>query len=162
MIGWMQSPGSGHRHTVAGEGEYAPFHLESVWWVPAGIDRVWEVLADLATWPTWWPGMRRATLGEDVRHGGLVVQSPLGYQLRLELLLEEEHPPHSARFTTSGDLRGEGSFRAVPTGRGTRMVITWCVVTRNPWLGRLRPLAVGAHAVVMAAGQWGLRRACAG
>lgn len=145
---------------MAGEGEYAPFHLETVWRVPAEVDRVWEVLADLSTWSTWWPGMRRASMGEDARHGGLVVQSPLGYQLRLELLLLEEHPPHSAQFTTSGDLRGTGSFRAEPTERGTRMDITWCVVTRSPWLGRLRPLAAGAHAVVMAAGQWGLRRAC--
>ncbi|QGU06942.1 Polyketide cyclase / dehydrase and lipid transport [Corynebacterium occultum] len=151
---------SPHRHTAAGEGESAPFHFESTWLVPADIDCVWEVISDLSSWSSWWPGVRRSSLGGDGRRGGLVVQSPLGYQLCLDLLLVEKHSPRSARFAASGDLRGAGSFRAETVAEGTRMHITWCVVTRHRWLAWIRPLAVGAHAVVMAAGQWGLRRAC--
>lgn len=149
-----------HRHTAAGQGESAPFHFETTWRVGAGVERTWEVLSDLSAWPRWWPGMRAAHLSRDGSRAALTVQSPFGYRLNFTLDLVDSRPPRTAGFTASGDLRGAGGFRAEPDGTGTRMTIMWCVVTSRRLLSGARPFARLAHGLVMAAGQWGLRRVC--
>ncbi len=150
-----------HRHTAPAEEESQPFHFETTWRVDADPRQVWEVLSDLSSWPDWWPGMRSARMHEDGRRADMVVQAPFGYRLNFTLSLEDSRPPHTAEFSATGDLRGLGDFRAEPDGAGTRMTILWCVVTRSPLLRVARPVAGHAHDLVMAAGQRGLRRACA-
>lgn len=151
---------TGHRHTLPGDGESAPFHFETIWRARADLEDVWEVLSDISSWPGWWPGMRRVEMSEDGLHGDMVVQSPLGYRLGFTLRLEEKHAPRGAAFSVTGDLRGIGTVRLNPEEETTVVTIMWCVVTRRRLLDRLRPMAVSAHNVVMAAGQRGLRRTC--
>ena len=146
-----------HEHILSRPGESTVFHLDSTWWIPAAEDRVWEVLAEISSWSQWWHGMTRS-----LRRDGtawLEVRSPLGYRLNLVLTLLSETPRHSARFTVDGDLRGVGSVLTAAHGSGTRVDIMGCVVTRRRLIGRFRLLARWAHAVVMAAGRRGLRRA---
>ncbi|QGU04229.1 SRPBCC family protein [Corynebacterium comes] len=150
----------GHRHTRPGDGESAPFHFETTWKAGADLGRVWEALSDISSWPGWWPGMHRVEMAEDGLHGDLVVQSPLGYRLHFTLCLVEKHTPRGAAFSVAGDLRGVGTVHLRPAGETTVVTIMWCVVTRRRLLGRLRPAAVAAHNMVMAAGQRGLRRTC--
>lgn len=90
----------------------------------------------------------------------LMVRSPLGYRLRFTIDLVSAEAPYAAELAVDGDLRGVGSLRARRDGDGAELKILWCVVTRRRLVRALRPLASWAHAVVMAAGQWGLRRAC--
>lgn len=145
-----------HQHTPALPGESAAFHFETTWWVPAEEERTWEVLSDISSWSAWWPGMSRShRIGE---RACLVVRSPLGYSLRFTLELVHADAPRGARFMVHGDLRGVGSFTSTPEGDWTRVQIMWCVVTRRRLVGLLRPIARWAHAVVMNAGQRGLRR----
>ncbi|AGF72040.1 SRPBCC family protein [Corynebacterium halotolerans] len=149
-----------HRHTLARQGESAPFHFETTWRVPAEAEQVWRVLSDVSSWPDWWPGMRTARMRGSGDRASLMVQSPLGYRLRFAIALLSSEPPTSAELTVDGDLRGEGSFTAHQDADGTRLTITWCVVTRRRLIGAVRPVATWAHDAVMAAGQRGLRRAC--
>ncbi len=147
---------SEHQHTSSRPGESAAFHFETTWWIPAEEERVWEVLSDISSWSDWWPGMSQShRVGEQA---SLVVRSPLGYSLRFTLDLVEADAPRSARFTVDGDLRGVGSFTGAREGGETRVQIMWCVVTRRRLVSFLRPVARWAHAVVMNAGQRGLRR----
>jgi len=153
-----------HAHTCPGPGESGPFHLLSCWQVSSTAELTWHVLADVAAWPTWWPGVVSAEVVRPGSAGGvgrsavLEVRSVLGYRLSFQVELTSAEAPHRAHLAVSGDLRGTGSWTAEEHDWRTSMQIVWCVVTSRRVLRVLRPVAGWAHGRTMAAGQAGLRR----
>ncbi len=159
--------------------ESAPFHFETTWRTDADAATVWTTLTDIDSWPRWWPGITSARTVED-RHPGspgsigspgstgspgsigpgtrarLEVRSALGFRLRFEVELQLEDTPRSMMFTASGDLSGVGHWSLTEHGPVTTVSILWCVTTTRPLIRLLRPLAPGAHALVMGAGNSGL------
>ena len=162
------------------------FRLVSRWHVDAPVDAVWDVFADPAfTWPSWWPrltadevvatGRRTADRWSRVR---VRVRSPLGWTLRVGLVLESAHEPVSgqagrALMIASGDLVGTAAVvvthlvaplpDADDDGGATEVSLTLSVaLARRDVVGRLLALTptwvlVAAHGVVMRSGERGLR-----
>lgn len=141
----------------------AVFHFVSVWRLPASPQQVWQVMADVEEWPTWWPGITAVTLDNagDAdglgRRGRVVVRSPLGHALRFEVDVVATRRPHEATARVTGELEGSGSWTVEATDHGSTVTIGWDVDLLRPGLRLLaRPLAwpMGlAHRRVMAAGE---------
>lgn len=142
------------------------FRLVSTWDLPVAPDRAWQVIADVADWPTWWPGMSSTAV---VRPGGrdavgqrtaIVVRSPLAFRLRFGVEIIEASAPIFARARVVGDLVGSGTWEIGPTAHGSRATITWHVSPdREPLRSLARPLAgplSWSHAHVMTGGHAGL------
>lgn len=159
------------------------YHLRSTWDVPAPAPQVWQVLADPAfSWPRWWPGLvadtadvvpspsgargpsgtpgfspgPTADVGSRVR---VRFRSPLGYALRLVLVLAEVDAPRRAVLAVDGDLVGTGTVVVAGTTT-SRVDVAWDVATRRRWMNVAAPVLGGAfaaaHGHVMRAGERGL------
>ncbi len=150
----------------------AEYAFVSRWRMPASAERVWAELERMITAPdseavtTWWPAVTVARPALRFARGEmleLLVRSPLGYRLRIRLVLREVSSPWLLTAESTGDLGGRGTVRIERRGDAASViVIGWDVVTRRPWMNRtawvLRPVFVRAHAHVMREGERGLRR----
>jgi hypothetical protein len=145
------------------------YAFTSRWRIPATPEACWTVTERMLRpgGASWWPGVRVAEApialapGEELT---LVVQTPLGYRLRIRLTLGEVSRPHRLVARSAGDLAGEGAVTLAAVGAaGTIVDVRWEVATHRRWMNAtapvLRPAFVLAHAVVMRAGERGLRRA---
>ncbi|MCK6065191.1 MULTISPECIES: hypothetical protein [Microbacterium] len=147
------------------------YDFTSRWRVAAGPPQCWSA-AERMLRPgaaTWWPGVSVAGAPSRMAPGeriALVVRSPFGYRLRVHLTVVSLAPGRRLVVRSDGDLAGVGTVELAPAGAAaTEIIVRWCVSTRRPWMNAtaavLRPVFVAAHAVVMRAGERGLRRAVA-
>jgi len=144
----------------------AAYSFTSEWRVSASADRCWAELERMlvAADTAWWPGMSvpdppsRLAPGERL---SLAVRSPLGYRLRVRLLLTGVVEGRSLEAASTGDLVGAGGILLEPDAARTIIVLRWDVTTARPWMNAtaplLRPLFAAAHTRVMARGERGLR-----
>jgi uncharacterized protein YndB with AHSA1/START domain len=69
---------------------------------------LWERIADVSAFPTWWPWLRRfeaqALEAGEVWH--CTVQPPLPYTLSFAVAIGEVEPPARATATISGEIHG--------------------------------------------------------
>lgn len=118
----------------------------------------------------WWPGVtvpqpvRAVDTGERLT---LAVRSPVGYRLRVALVVTAVTPGRMLTADATGDLRGTGRVEIVPDGADAASVLfRWEVETERAWMNAtawlLRPVFTAAHVYVMARGERGLRRALVG
>lgn len=151
-----------HEHVQSRPGESSAFHFESLWRVNAPIERVWSVLADVDSWPTWWPGLPAAESLDEVLAPGsraqLEVRSPIGLRLNFGIALDDIAPPGFVSFTADGDLRGIGVWTLEQIGPITTISSTWCVTSARTLIRMVRPVSAMMHAYVMRAGHRGLAR----
>ena len=163
-----------HDHVTPLAGESALFHFDERWIVDAGIESVWAVLERVDQWPEWWPGLtaaERVGVGHDeavdisVTPGSrarLLVRAPIGWSLRFTIEVEEVEAPQLIRFQSEGDLRGEGRWTLTASEGVTAIDAMWCVTTNRTLIRAMRPLSGLMHALVMRAGERGLRRRLSG
>lgn len=139
--------------------DFYRFHSE--WALPVSPARAFDILADLGSYPAWWPQVRSVRrVGEDAAE--LVCRSLLPY----ELLFQAAHSAKDAdtgllRATLTGDLEGFASWRIRGTADRSRLSYDQEVVLRKP-LPRmvstvLRPVLLANHEWMMRHGQRGLR-----
>ncbi|MGH9178235.1 MAG: SRPBCC family protein [Acidimicrobiales bacterium] len=132
-----------------------------MWSVEAGVDIVFSVLADVRTYPHWWPEIRSV---DDLGGGRyeMVARSLLPYDLRF---VSEERAdrrrPDVIEATLSGDLEGFARWTIEPQGAGCRLIYDQEVETRKALLKALAPLARPGfrmnHTIMMRHGHAGLR-----
>lgn len=147
----------------------AGYALTSRWRIPAQRADCWAATERMLRpgGRSWWPGVRvsaapaRLEAGEEL---ALVVHSPIGYRLRIRLVLTEVTHARHLVARSGGDLAGTGEVDLVDAGAaGTIVRIRWEVTTRRAWMNAtaciLRPAFELAHAAVMRAGERGMRRA---
>jgi Polyketide cyclase / dehydrase and lipid transport len=138
------------------------YRFHSVWTVDSPPTEVFEVLADLASYPHWWREVRQARrIAENAAE--LRCRSLLPY----ELVFETHHSarePHNGllRARLVGDLEGMASWRVVPDAdSGSRLLYDQEVTVRKPLVRRLalisRPFLKANHELMMRNGQRGLR-----
>lgn len=133
------------------------------WTVPAAPATVFAALERLHEYPTWWPQVRRTNPIDD-QTCELEVRSALPYALRLtahHARKDEDEGVLEARLT--GDLVGSSwwTLRPTPDGAATTVQFAEEVEVHRPLLRRLafaRPVFRANHAVMMRAGERGLRR----
>jgi ribosome-associated toxin RatA of RatAB toxin-antitoxin module len=137
------------------------FVFRSTWTVPATPQRVYDVLADVESYPQWWPQVRRARrLGES--SGELTCRSLLPYDLVFVMHQELEDPDSLVlRARMTGDLNGTSQWTIAPDGDGARAIFDEDVSVGSGLLraaGRLfRPALKFNHDRMMRAGEKGLR-----
>lgn len=128
------------------------------WVLPCPADRVRSVLADLASYPTWWPQVRAVARVDDDR-ALVVARSRLPYTLEL-LLTRVEESDTRLRVDLDGALRGWSEF--VVTGAPSRAVVDYRqeVVLTNAFADLaarpLEPLLRWNHAEMMRGARAGL------
>ncbi len=149
--------------TMAGLTHYT---FKSVWLVNASCDDVFSVLADVWTYPAWWPEIRTV---EDLGDGRfqMVARSFLPYELRFvtqDRAATQVPGVIDARLT--GDLDGFARWTVKALGPGCRIVYDQEVVTHRGLLNALAPIARRAfrvnHSLMMRHGRAGLRTFMAG
>ncbi|NYE93802.1 uncharacterized protein YndB with AHSA1/START domain [Psychromicrobium silvestre] len=147
------------------------YSFRTDWRLPVAPERCWQELVVQHSWRLWWPALRDTDRVETPLLPGselrLTVRSPLGYRLRVSLIVVELATNRFLKVTGSGDLQGQGRayFRAeeLPSGQqGTRLRIFWTVQTTRHWMNLLSPVAAPifgwAHGAVMRDGERRFRR----
>lgn len=131
------------------------------WAVEADPATVFDVLADVWSYPIWWPQVR-AVRFIDEDNGVALIRSALPITMRLTLRrVEQDGADGRLRVTIGGDLIGWSSFDVRDAGAGATIAdYRQQVSVARPLLARLAPLAKPVlrwnHTAMMAAGHRGL------
>lgn len=141
-----------------GTGSYV-FRTE--WRLPGPADRAYDVLADVAAYPSWWPQVRRARRIDEAS-GELTCRSLLPYDVVFVMHRDVEDPAGGIlRARMTGDLTGTTQWTVTADDGGCRAVFDEEVEIDARMLraaGRLfRPVLRLNHEVMMRAGEKGLR-----
>jgi hypothetical protein len=137
----------------------AAFRFTGAWQIAGPPDTVAAALADLGTYPRWWPQILAvASLGP--HQARVLCRSTLPYTLDL-VLTAVRRETRVLETTISGDLEGRVRWVVAPAPGGTRL--SWeQEVTVSGWLAVAsyvaRPLFTWNHQRMMAGGISGLRR----
>jgi uncharacterized protein YndB with AHSA1/START domain len=138
------------------------FVFQSRWRLPAPPRHVYDVLADVESYPTWWPQVRAARRLDDVS-GELTCRSLLPYDLVFRMRQELRDPDALVlRATMDGDLNGTSQWTITPDGDGNSYAVFDENVAVGSGLvhaaGRLfRPALKFNHDLMMRSGEKGLR-----
>jgi hypothetical protein len=159
----------GHVGGGLGDTRRVPLNLyrfRSVWPVDCAPADAFDVLADLGSYPLWWPEVRRAVqVGEE--RAELRCRSVLPY----DLVFEASHHTRDAErrvlvANLEGDLDGTVGWRVEADEPGSRLLYEQVVTVRKPLLRALgpllRPALVANHELMMRHGRRGLRTYLAG
>lgn len=138
------------------------------WTIRAPIDTVFDHIVRARTYREWWPGYESVELApgaEPPRVGSIarmLVRSPFGYGLRLDVEIAELDPPRRLLTVSRGDLAGTGLWEFRTVGGATRARWTWSVESSHPLLNALEPVAKklfeASHNYVSGQGRRGLKR----
>jgi len=142
------------------------YQFRSEWSVDCSPEDAFAVLADLGSYPRWWPEVRRAVRVTD-ECAELRCQSLLPYELVFQARHNARDPEAGLlRADLVGDMDGVVSWRIFGDGGGARLVYEQEVIVRKPLLRRLallgRPFMLANHELMMRNGQRGLRAYLAG
>ena len=135
--------------------------FRSEWRLPATPEEVYAVLADVETYPDWWPQVRR-TRRIDAQSGEVVCRSLLPYDVKFVMHRDVEDPAERVlRARLEGDLTGTSQWTITADGAGTVAVFDEDVAVGKAMLraaGRLlRPALRFNHDLMMRSGEKGLR-----
>jgi hypothetical protein len=139
----------------------ARYVFRSEWRMPAAPDDVYAVLADVETYPDWWPQVRRTRRIDEVS-GEVVCRSLLPYDVTFVMHQEVQDPETRVlRARLDGDLTGTSRWTISADGGGSLAVFDEDVAVGKAMLraaGRLlRPALRFNHDLMMRAGEKGLR-----
>ena len=137
------------------------YRFRSDWRLRAAPERVYGVLSDLATYPEWWPEIRRAVqVGDD--SAVLTCRSTLPYDLVFTTTQSRRDPDAGVlEAALDGDLAGFSRWTITADGNSTLAVFEEEVEARKRLLRVLAPVARPAftfnHSLMMKHGQAGLK-----
>jgi hypothetical protein len=138
------------------------------WEIEAPIERVWETLTDIRSWPRWWGYVAEV---EELRAGDRLgvgsvqrfhFNTSLPYHLMFSARITRVEPPTRLEGRATGELEGLGRCELETRDGLTSVRITWEVRPTKWWMVAVSPLArpyfAWAHELVMARGARGLAR----
>jgi carbon monoxide dehydrogenase subunit G len=135
------------------------FQFRREWTAPAPVERVHDVLADVQSYPEWWPQVRAvARIDDDTAR--VLCRSAQPYTLDL-VLHAVRRDPTLLEVEISGDLSGWSRAELAPEGAGsTRVAYTQSVVVAHRGLALastlLRPVLRWNHEQMMSGLEQGL------
>ena len=146
------------------------FVLTRRWRMDTDAAPLWALLADVPSWPRWWPQVRRVRVlqrapGDPV---GNVTEidwsSALLNGIRLQVLTTAAERPRLLEGRASGDLRGVGAWLLEPgSDGGVEVTWRWEVELDRGWMRSmaplLRPVFEGQHFATVRAGAQGMAQA---
>jgi hypothetical protein len=86
----------------------------------AGPAQLWDRIATVEDFPTWWPWLRRFD-GQALEPGDIwrcTVQPPLPYTLTFAIAIGEVVPAQRVTATVSGEIQGTAELTIEPDGDG--------------------------------------------
>ena len=138
------------------------------WSLDAPIERVWDALVDVETWPQWWPHVRDVrTLHHGAANGlgsvrRLRWSSRLPYGFSLEVTTTLVRAPFRLEGRATGDMAGTGVWTLVRDGAGTCVRYVWTLDLHTRWMRLAAPFMAPVfrwnHEGVMRSGGQGLAR----
>lgn len=144
------------------------YRFLTTWCLDAPVADVFDAIHDSASWPQWWPAVRRAELLEEGDADGvgrlwrLAWRGALPYDLEFVSRVTAVQRPWRLEGDADGELVGTGRWRLYEGAAGTAVVYEWHVATSRAWMNRIAPLARPAfawnHDHVMRQGAAGLAR----
>ena len=142
------------------------FRLVTEWKLDAPIACVWQALADVETWPLWWPSVRRVEVLERRGGGGpltalrLEWRTALPYRVGFVMKVTRAEPPILIEGEAQGELDGIGRWTLEPADGRCHVRYEWRVRVTKWWMRALapvlRPVFAWNHDVVMERGRRGL------
>lgn len=142
------------------------YRFRSVWTVLAGFEETFAAVGDLASYPLWWPEIKRVDLIDPDR-ARVTIAALLPYSLTLVMqrqVLDRDTGMLEAGL--SGDLQGWSSWKVSRAQGGCLLVFEEQVEMKRRLLRLIAPAARPAflvnHALMMKRGEAGLRRHLAG
>lgn len=137
------------------------YSFTSTWDLPVERSVAFAVLADLWTYPAWWPEFKRADrLSDD--HGVFALRSALPLTLNFTLTRDvEDEAAGLLRANADGDITGTVEWKLVDDGPVSCMALFTQEVTLNHPIARrtdfaLRPILSWNHSVAMSSGHGGI------
>jgi len=142
--------------------------LLTTWILAAPRQALWDVLADVRSWPQWWRGVEAASeleAGDERRVGSryrVRWHGRLPYRVELEFAVETVREPLLMAGRSDGDLAGSGTWRLFEHGGVSAVTYEWDVRPTRAWMRALTPVARpvfrAEHDRLMRAGGDGLAR----
>ena len=134
----------------------------------ADINRVFDVIHDAQSYPSWWKGVlavKRLEQGDADAVGALdryTWKSKLPYELEFDSRVVRVERPYLMEGHAFGELEGEGRWRLWENPDGICVTYEWNVGTTQAWMNALAPIArpvfAWNHDYVMRNGGEGLAR----
>src|SRR5438270_7413368 len=118
----------------------SPFHFARTWNLDVPPDRFWDAITRTDEYRTWWPWLREFD-ADGFRKGATwkaVIQSPLPYALRVQVVLDEVVQCEHLAAAVSGDLEGWATLAVSATAGGSTVDIEWDMRPRS------RPMQMAA------------------
>lgn len=128
-------------------GSRTHYRFQTVWWTTAGIDQIWNALANYAAWPTWWRGIRSVevlTEGDERGVGTILRQSwrsRVPHTLVFDLTMLRIESGRLLEGRASGDLEGTCRWTLNPLHDGTEIRFEVDVRTSRWWMNLPIPFA---------------------
>lgn len=127
---------------------------------------LWDALATVDLFETWWPWMRDVDVEGDPLTPGSVLRfrivPPVPYRLTIEVLVTDAETDRVVAGRVMGDLRGTGRLEIEPSGEGSSVETTWNIEVANAAIrGAIRvarPLLLWAQQWAVEASLRGFRR----
>jgi hypothetical protein len=98
---------------------------------PVSIERLWLAVARLDQFSSWWGWLHDYTVEGTALEAGTVlhgvVEPPLPYRMRLDVVLGECVPEHSIAAQVHGDLEGAAHLTFDGDERSARAHATWTI-----------------------------------
>ena len=142
----------------------SPFHFERTWELDVTPEHFWATISRTDEYRRWWPWLRRFE-GDDLLDGAMwvaVIQSPLPYVLRVQVVFDEVVPEERLEARVTGDLEGRARLVLAPSGTGSSVEVSWDMKPRSRAMqiaARVaRPLVRWSHEWVLARGLEQFRR----
>jgi hypothetical protein len=144
----------------------ASFDLVTEWRFDVEPARVWPILIDVESWPSWWRAVRQVELlavGDDRGIGAiwrLTWRTALPYQLTFDMETTRIVPMSTIEGVASGELTGRGLWTLRADGTGSHIRYDWQVAVTKSWMRALAPVLrrifAWNHTAVMEWGRIGL------
>src|SRR3954469_25473952 len=103
----------------------SPFRFERTWKLEVAPERFWTTISRTDEYQQWWPWLKEFE-ADGMREGSIwraVIQSPLPYVLRVQLVLDEVVPGERLAVTVDGDIVGHAALDLSATEDGNGSVV---------------------------------------
>ena len=145
--------------------DHGRFVFVDEWRIAATPEVVWPVLTDLATWPQWWPSVRRVTqvaAANGSSRWEFHFHTRLPYDMRFTAAVLRDDLALTGGATVTGRMAGEAAWHAAPVDGGTLVRFDWEVRPQVAWMRAVSPLARPVfswnHRSLMSEAAFGLAR----
>ena len=139
------------------------FSYEGTFRFDATPEELWESLATVPLFETWWPWMRDVAVeGDPLTPGSILrfgVVPPVPYRMDIEVEVTEARPARMVAGRVSGDLRGMGRLTIQPAETGSIVVTRWDVEVSN---AAIRGVIRIARPLLLWAQQWAVEASLRG